>query len=121
MCMGTFVMSNLRRLKIAARDSYCGAVKYCRDDPYIASKKIQVGFEPGILETVQLVMQVYFELKRNNGIKNHVTLIFEKDNPAAVRIANEFYANNLPDMHAAGKLPFGELFDEIAGRWELVS
>lgn len=48
MCMGTIVMSNFRKLRIAAKDSYCGAVHYCKDDSYIRSKHIEVvGVKPG--------------------------------------------------------------------------
>lgn len=113
MCMGTFVMSNLRKLRVAARDSYCGAVHYCNDDPYIASKKITVDFELGILETVQLAMQTYFELRLRNGEINHIINIFEKDNPEAVKIAKSLYAEKRLDRHTADKTPFNCVFDEI--------
>ena len=76
MCFGAFVMSNLRTLRVAARDGYCGSVHYRDKDPYVASKNIQADFELGSLEIVQLVMHTYFELKRHDGKMNVVTEIF---------------------------------------------
>ncbi len=39
MCLGTIVMSDLRKVNVAAGDAYCGALTLCHTDPYIASKK----------------------------------------------------------------------------------
>ena len=72
MCMGAFVMANLRKLRIAARDNYCGAAHYCADDKYIASKNIKVEFEGGIMETAQDVMMLYYELRATNGETNKI-------------------------------------------------
>ena len=116
MCMGTIVMSNLRKLRVAARDSYCGAVHYCRDDPYIASKNMQVSFESGILETVQLTLQTYFELKLRNGAMNPVTEIFEKDNTAAVKIAKSFYVDRFIENCIVSGAAFDKVFNQIAER-----
>jgi len=113
MCMGAIVMSNLRKLRVAARDGYGGAVHYCKDDPYVLSKKMQVSFESGVLEIVQLTLQTYFELRMRNGDMNHVTKIFEADNPAATKIAKLFYENNYLEKCMEAELPFGEVFDQI--------
>ena len=114
MCMGTIVMGNLRKLRIAARDSYCGAAHYSINDPYIASKKIKVDFELGLLEAVQLVMQTYFEIKSQTGKMNQLTELFEKDNPLAVQIAQTLYVENRLDWHISNKIPFNKVFNEIA-------
>ena len=113
MCMGTFVMSNLRKLRVAARDSYCGATHYCKNDLYISSKNIKIDFELGIMELVQIAMQTYFELKLRNGEMNHVTEIFETDNPLAVKIAKSLYNKKRLDWHVENKTDFRYIFDEI--------
>lgn len=113
MCMGTAVMSNLRRLKIAAHDGYCGAVHYCNDDPYIASKDIQAEFEGGLLETVQLVMQTYFEL-RMQGASNAVVDSFRRSSPVAVAIAERMYEERYLDKCAENGTAFSEIFNTIA-------
>ena len=114
MCMGTIVMGDLRKLRIAARDSYCGAAHNNMICPYIASKKIKVDFELGLLESVQLVMQTYFELKSHTGKMNKVTEIFAKDNPLAVQTAKSLYAENRLDWYISNKIPFNKVFNEIA-------
>jgi tRNA(adenine34) deaminase len=116
MCFGTIVMSNIRTIQIAARDGYCGAVHYREKIPYIASKNIKADFDMGILETVQLTMQSYFEFKMSRGEMNRITEIFEKDNPNAVKIAKAFYEGKLLDEYAARKIPFGEIFNAIINK-----
>ena len=118
MCMGTFVMSNLRKLRVAARDSYCGATHYCKTDEYIASKKISVEFELGSFELVQLAMQTYFELKLRQGKMNSVTELFEKDNPLAIQIAKLLYKENRLDWHVRNKSDFNCVYDEILSNLE---
>ena len=116
MCMGTIVMSNIRKLYIAAKDSYCGAVHFCKDDPYIASKNTQIIFEKDILETTQLTLQAYFELKKANGEMNHIVSIFEKDSPVAVRIAKSFYVDNYIETAINEEMPFSVVFNQIEKR-----
>lgn len=116
MCFGTIVMSNFRKLKIASRDSYCGAVHYCKDDPYIASKNMQVSFEGGILETLQLVLQSYFELRTCNGEINKVVQVFRKDNPIAVEIAEEFYRDRYLDVCSQNGMDISDVFNSIISR-----
>jgi len=113
MCLGTIVMSDIRKLCVAAKDSYCGAVHYCYEDPYIVSKKMYVSFEHGLLENVQLVMQTYFELKLRNGDMNVVTKAFEKGNPKAVLIAKAYYAKRYLDACIGKALEFSSVFNEI--------
>ncbi|MCL1883558.1 MAG: nucleoside deaminase [Defluviitaleaceae bacterium] len=119
MCMGTIVMSNIRKLHIAAKDSYCGAVHLCKDDPYISSKNTQVIFEGGIHEIAQLTLQAYFELKNAKGESNHIFSIFEKDNYVAARIAKSFYDDNYIENAISKNLLVGEVFNEIEKRCKL--
>ena len=116
MCFGTIVMSNIRKVKIASRDSYCGAVHYCEDDTYIASKNMQVSFEGGILEAVQLVLQTYFELRACDGEINRVVKVFQKDNSTAVKIAEEFYRDRYLDVCSHAEIDISEVFYAIVSR-----
>ncbi len=120
MCMGTIVMSNFRKLLIAAKDGHCGAVHYCDDDSYVRSKNIEAVFELGNLQLVQLTMQTYFELKKNGGAVNSVVECFSADCPRAVNIARTLYADRTLDTYAENNTDFREVFDSIiiAGRGE---
>jgi hypothetical protein len=110
--MGTFVMSNLRKLKVAARDRHGGAAHYCGNDPYFMSKKITVDFSPE-LETVQLVITAYFLIKFNNEGTNKILIAFEKDNPKAIETAKSLYAKKRLDWHVENKTPFSDVFNEV--------
>ncbi|MCL2373545.1 MAG: nucleoside deaminase [Defluviitaleaceae bacterium] len=114
MCMGTIVMANIRKLRIAAKDSYCGATYFCKSDPYMASKNTDIIFENGLLETVQITLQAYFELQKTNGEANQIVSIFEKDNPIATKIAKSFYHGSYIKAAIDTATPFGEIFNEIA-------
>lgn len=113
MCMGTIVMSNFRKLRIAAKDGYCGAVHYCEDDSYVKSKNIETFFELGDLQLVQLTVQTYFELKKNSGAVNSVVECFAADCPNAVNIAKTLYVDRILDTYAENNTYFGEVFDSI--------
>jgi len=112
MCMGTFVMSNLRKLKVAARDRHGGAAYYCENDPYFISKKITVDFTPE-LETVQFVITAYFLIKFNTEGTNKILIAFEKDNPKAIETAKSLYANKRLDWHVENETPFSDVFNEV--------
>lgn len=113
MCMGTIVMSNFRNLRIAAKDGYCGAVHYCGEDSYIKSKNVNAVFELGDLQFVQLTMQTYFELQKNDGAANSVIEHFAADCPHAVNIAKILYKDRILDTYAKKNANFGEVFDSI--------
>ncbi len=111
MCMGTFVMSNFRHLRVAARDSHCGAVHYRESDPYIKSKEIEVIFDDGELQFVQLTMQSYFELKLSGDSENAVIACFAETCPEAVMLARKLYKSGALDKFAQSGNSFGEVFD----------
>ena len=113
MCMGTIVMSNFRKIRVAAKDGYCGSIHYCKDDRYVSTKNINTIFELGDLQLVQLTMQIYFEFKMNNGVSNEIIDCFAADCPKAVEIASKFYKNRTLDKLAADGTDFSIVYDLI--------
>ncbi len=113
MCFGTIVMSNFRKLRIAAKDSYCGATHYCEVDQYIKSKNMQVEFEFGSLQIVQLTLQSYFEIKACNGNINSIVELFSQDSPEAVEIAKTFYKEKYLDYCVHKDIEFKDVFNTI--------
>lgn len=113
MCMGMIVMSNFRKIRVAAKDGYCGSIHYCKDDRYVSSKNISTFFELGDLQLVQLTMQIYFELKTNNGSSNEIIDCFAADCPEAVEIARNFYENRTLDKLAGDGTDFSIIYDLI--------
>lgn len=120
MCMGTIVMSKIRILKIAAHDCYCGATHYCSDDPYITSKKIQVSFEGGLSEAVQLILQGYWEFRQSNGETQLITKLYSVLNPAAVSLTKELYEKRYLDLCVKNSTPFPYVFNEICSRYNQI-
>lgn len=116
MCMGTIVMAQFRKVRIAARDGYCGSTHLCTDDPYMASKNLEIHFEGGLLEAVQLVLQIYNEFKRYCGEKSAVARAFERDCPRAAELAGALYKSRYLDACVEKGMPFAEVFDQIALR-----
>ncbi|NLK87379.1 MAG: nucleoside deaminase [Clostridiaceae bacterium] len=113
MCFGTIVMSNFRKIKVAARDSYCGAVYLSEQDPYIKSKNMQIEFESGLLQDIQIVLQAYFELRACNGEVNKIVDIFCRDCPEAVQIAKAFYEEKYLDFCVQSNKEFKDVFESI--------
>lgn len=113
MCMGTIVMSNFIKIRVAAKDGYCGSIHYCEDDGYVKSKNINTVFELGDLQLVQLTMQSYFELKMNNGATNAILDCFAVDCPKAVELAHFFYKNKTLDKYAENDTDFSVVYDLI--------
>ena len=58
MCMGSIVMSDVRKLRIATRDPWAGAVNMCQL-PYIADKNMDIAFESGVMPKILTVLYLY--------------------------------------------------------------
>ena len=63
MCMGTALMSNIRHIRYAAHDPYCGMVHLARSEPYYMSKQLDIRHEGGEAEQFQLTIQCITELR----------------------------------------------------------
>lgn len=116
MCMGTIVMANVRKVRIAARDSYCGAVHYCQYDPYIRAKQMDIVFEAGEIPMVHLTLQSYFEYCAIGGAGNRVLDAFAKTSPVSVALAKELYEERFLHRCAEEARPFEVVWDEIVRR-----
>ena len=117
MCMGTAVMSNIRYLRYAARDPYCGCVHWKEDDPYISGKALDYVHIGGESEFVQLVIQSYHELRCNNGSSENAVLCkFRELSETAVRTAEKLYEGRILDAYAENGTDFSSVYDEIAGK-----
>ena len=113
MCMGSIVMSNIRKIKIAARDTYAGSTHFCKTDPYISSKNIDVVFEGGILEMAALVLQTYFELQSSHKKSNAVLSALKFNQPHSYQIAKKFYSINFFDKFLNDPLGIQIIFNSI--------
>ena len=116
MCMGTAVMSNIRHLRYAARDPYCGAVHLKEDDPYLRSQDLDYTHTGGAAEFVQLVLQSYHELKCiESGSSDAVLRRFSEVYGEAVETARKLFAYKKLDDMALKDVPVKDVCDMIAG------
>lgn len=114
MCMGTSVMSNIRHLRYAARDPYCGAVYLKETDAYIKGQGLDYTHVGGEAEFVQLVMQSYFELRCiESGRSDMVLQRFADLNSKAVETARKLFADKSLDDKAAKGTSMNEVYDMI--------
>ena len=114
MCMGTALMSNIKRIRLAARDSYCGMAHLLDTDPYYAAKGVDLRFEGGEPEQVQLTIQSYHELRYMElGAGGNVFEKFAECCPEAAKAAKKLYETKWLDEAAADGKDFSAVFDHI--------
>lgn len=115
MCMGTSVMSNIRHLRYAARDPWCGFTYLANQEPYLIGKRLDYTLEGGQLEFVQITIQSLFELTRIQlyGSSDVVLVQFRSMLPDAVALAEAIFAKGLHLRWLEEARPMSEVFDEI--------
>lgn len=114
MCMGTAVMSNIKRLRYAARDPYCGAVHLKDTDPYIMGQNLDYSLVGGEIEFVQLTIQSYHELGYiSSGASDKVLNSFRSIDEKAVALAEKLYDEKKLDLFSEKGTDFSEVYDFI--------
>ena len=116
MCMGTIVMGGIRKIHVAAKDRYCGALHYAKYDPYMQSKKLEIYLEEGEMEAVQLAQQSYHELRSHQGQMSKVVKQFQIDCPNAIEVAMQMYSEGYLDKCVERGVPYCEVYDTICSR-----
>lgn len=117
MCMGTAVMSNIKHLRYAARDLYCGCVHLKDSDPYLMGQRLDYFFADDEMEFVQLTIQSYHEFRYvGQGASDVVLNHFRKTNERAVNLAEEFFAEQILDSFSNAQKDFSEVYDYIISK-----
>ena len=114
MCMGTIVMANIKMVRYAAADTYCGMTHLVRTEPYYAFQNVCCVYEGKELEQFQLTLQSYYELRyMEQGADGHVLEMFAKHCPEAVKAAERSFKTKWLDKAAEAEKDVGEVFDHI--------
>lgn len=114
MCMGTITMVNVRHVRYAAHDGYCGAAHLAFDERYISRKKIDIAFDNNGMEPVQLALQIYFDFKRyNEATSNKVVDFFRERCPESYLAALELFKSGKLEEFAAAKVLAGDAYDYV--------
>ena len=94
MCIGTIIMSNLKRVKVAAHDPWAGAADICLRNTYAAKKSVVVEFAGDFLANIQIALQGCVEL-RNSGANGEVYKSFMEMYPLGVSAAYKLFSEKL--------------------------
>ncbi len=94
MCIGTIIMSNLKKVKVAAHDSWAGASDICLKNNYAQKKCVEVEFADDLLANVQIALQGSVEL-RINGTESEVYKSFMEVYPLGAAAAYKIYSEKL--------------------------
>lgn len=114
MCMGTVIMSNIRHLRTAALDPYCGMLHLLETEPYYRSKQVECVYDSDEKELVQLTIQTYYELRYISlGSGTCVFDRFKEQNPKAVTTAEKLYTDKTLDRFVSEGRDMGYVYDYI--------
>ncbi len=117
MCMGTAVMANIKHLRYAAGDPYCGCVHWKDADPYLRGKRLDYTRVGGEMELAQLAMQSYHELQgMERGGSDVVLERFRAYSPRAVAVGEALFAERALDRMAERGASAREVYDAVASR-----
>ena len=114
MCMGSIVMSYLRKVKIAMADPWAGASNMCRQLPYIASKNIDVSFVGGMVEKLVVVLAAYRELELSDGKINRVAEQLKQHQPRMFSLGESLFLDGFLRKYANKDFDFHNAFDIIS-------
>ena len=113
MCIGTIIMSNLKRVRVAARDAWAGASDICIKNAYAQKKFVDVVFADDFLANMQIALQGCAELK-NNGTESAVYKSFTSMYPLGASAAYRLWSEGIADKYVDDLIPFSEVFDRTA-------
>ena len=112
MCMGSIVMSDIRKLRIAAKDPWAGAVEICKL-PYIADKNMDISFEIGPMSNILTVIYLY-RLWEGYGTNAKNFLKSKSDYfPNETVLAQELLSQNILRKFAEEDANIDEIYNHI--------
>ena len=112
MCMGSIVMSDIRKVRIAMADPWAGALEICQL-PYIAAKKIDIAFVGGAVEVLVAVLTIYRELELANGSGNPILERLKQHHPHVFSFTELLYAKHVLREYALKDYPLQKVMDVI--------
>lgn len=120
MCIGTIIMSNLKRVKVAAHDAWAGASDICVKNAYASKKAVVVEFADVFLANVQIALQGCVELTYN-GTSSEVYKSFMEMYPSGASAAYKLYNEKIAQKFVDAGTPVAEVFDSIAAMFDTLS
>ena len=121
MCMGTLVMGGIRRVEIAARDDFGGAMGLIEKFDFARSKGIQITWRDDVLGDMQRAFQTVRELLYQQDADRLMRMLtdFSVHNRAGVEAAKALIADGCFRDKSPADYSAAEVFDELMQRIEV--
>ena len=118
MCMGTFAMSDVRKIVIAARDAHGGAMQLIDHSRFLQSRKIEITWLDNELGDMQRAFQVIRELLYNTKEEKRTRMLadFSIHNKRGVDAACSLVADGFLEGRKLAEISAAEVFDELMRR-----
>ena len=115
MCMGTLVMGGIRKVEIAARDDYGGAMALMEHSDYIRGKGIRITWLDNELGDMQRAFQTIRELLYNDDIEklSRMLMDFSVYNKAGVKAAEHLVSSDVFKSKKPTDYSAEEIFDML--------
>lgn len=115
MCMGTIVMGHIRKVVIAARDAYGGAMHLINHSEFAKSKGIQVTFLDNELGDMQRAFQALRELMYNSDKEKRAKMLadFSVYNKIGVDAAVQLMKDGFFEARPLEEITAEEVFDAL--------
>ena len=118
MCMGTFAMSGIRKIVIAAKDDFGGAMHLIKHSSFLKGKAFEITWMENGLGDMQRAFQVIRELLYNTDVEKKYRMLedFSIHNKRGVDAACALVEEGFFLERQLEKIGAGEVFDELAKR-----
>lgn len=123
MCMGTLVMGGIRKVEIAARDAFGGAMHLIGCSDFARAKNIQITWLDNELGDMQRAFQTIRELLYNEDAEKLERMLrdFSVHNQCGVQAAQELVASGWLANQAMVPETAAAVFNALAERMEQIS
>lgn len=116
MCFGTMVVSGIRNLEYAAKDSWAGASEIANTLEYVRNKNLKITRMGGTLEAFQICLQSAFEISARNSKYNRLLDSWRVENAQSVNLACDLYDEQYFDLASRKGVPVAVLYDDLIER-----
>lgn len=120
MCFGTIVMGHVKKIVIAARDGYGGAMELTTATEFLRKHPIQMEYADPMLGYVQRTMQAFRELIKNDDVKkrDHTLQAISMVHPESVEVAKKMVENGYIQQAIADGEEYAVIFNKVVEELE---
>ena len=122
MCFGTIVMGHVKKIVIAARDGYGGAMELATATEFLRKHPIQIEYADPMLGYVQRTMQAFRELIKNEDIRKreHTLQAISMVHPESVEVAKKLMENGYIQQAIDSGEEYAAIFNKVVEELELI-